>query len=110
MELGEGVEGVHAVFAVGGEVAADVAEGVGAGEGAEAAADLLAGFDHADVAFGEVVVERDATGGWINTTGSTPDAPQKCLDATGYGNTNGTLIQQYTCTGAPNQLFWVELW
>lgn len=34
----------------------------------------------------------------------------KCLDATGYGTANGTRIQQYTCTGALNQLFWVELW
>jgi hypothetical protein len=26
-----------------------------------------------------------------------------CLDAAGYGTTNGTLLQMWTCTGAANQ-------
>src|SRR2546427_12942351 len=41
-----------------GEVTADRAELFGSGEGAEAAGDLLSEFDHADVAFGTVVVWR----------------------------------------------------
>lgn len=48
-----------AVSAGGAQVGADVEEGLGAAVGAPAAADLLLEFDHADVAFGLVVVERD---------------------------------------------------
>src|SRR5690606_14509374 len=60
VELGEGVEGVDAVFTGGGQVAADRAEDLGSGPGAQASADLLPEFDHADVPFGEGVVERHA--------------------------------------------------
>ena len=60
MEISEGFECVDAVLAGGGQVAADGAERFGAGPGAQPAADLLSEFDHADVAFGEVVVERHA--------------------------------------------------
>jgi hypothetical protein len=47
-------------FLGGGQVAADGAERFGAGPAAQPTADLLSEFDHPDVAFGEVVVERDA--------------------------------------------------
>ena len=59
-EAGEDVDGVAALFVGGGEVGAEREEVAGAGAGAPAAADLLLELDHADVAFGEVVVERDA--------------------------------------------------
>ena len=48
------------VFARGAEVGPDIQEGVGAGVGAPAAADLLLEFDHPNVPFGLVVIERDA--------------------------------------------------
>ena len=46
------------LFAVGGDVAADGGEAGGAGGAAELAADLGLKLDHAQVAFGLVVVER----------------------------------------------------
>src|SRR3954471_20965283 len=55
-EHDEGVEEGAAVFGGGGQVAADRAELSGSGEGAEAAGHLLPEVDHADVAFGAVVV------------------------------------------------------
>jgi hypothetical protein len=56
--LDQGVEQIDAVFGGGGEVGTQVAEVFGAGEGAHGAGDLLPDFDHADFAFGGVVVER----------------------------------------------------
>ena len=54
-EIGEGVEGSDAVFAGGGEVAADVREAVRAIEFAEAGGDLAVQLHGAEVAFGLVV-------------------------------------------------------
>lgn len=56
----EGVEEVPAVFAGCREIAAYYAELLGAGEAAEALGHLLPESDHADVAFGAVVVGGDA--------------------------------------------------
>jgi hypothetical protein len=56
--VGEGGDGVAALFACGGEVDAEGEEVLGSAAGAPAAADLLWQLDHADVAFGLVVVER----------------------------------------------------
>src|SRR2546423_1547982 len=57
-EHDEDFEEVFAVFGGGGEVAADRAEVFGSGESAQAAGDLLPELDHADVAFGAVVIGR----------------------------------------------------
>jgi len=54
------VEWVDAVLGGGGEVGAYGAELFGAGERAQTAGDLLPELDHADLAFGGVVVERAA--------------------------------------------------
>jgi hypothetical protein len=62
-EHDEGVEVVLAVFGCCGEVASDGAELAGSGRGAEAAGYFLPEFDHADVAFGSVVV-RGYSPGW----------------------------------------------
>jgi hypothetical protein len=63
-EHDEGVEEWATVFGRGGQVASDRAELFSAGECAQATGDLLPKFDHADVAFGSVVVRRDSpTGG-----------------------------------------------
>ncbi len=59
-EVAEYVHGALLVFAGGAEVGPDVEEGVGAVLGSPASADLLLELDHPDVAFGLVVVERDA--------------------------------------------------
>lgn len=50
-EHDEDVEGAHAVFGCGGQVASDGAELSGSGEGALATGHLLPQFDHADVVF-----------------------------------------------------------
>lgn len=42
------------------QVGTQGAEGFDVGEGAQAAGDVLVEFDHADVTFGGVVVERDS--------------------------------------------------
>jgi hypothetical protein len=55
-EFDEGVEEVDAVFGCCAEVAAYCAELSGSGEGALTAGHLLPQLDHADVAFGAVVV------------------------------------------------------
>jgi hypothetical protein len=52
------LEEVDAVFGCGCQVASDRAELLGAGEGAQAAGDLLSKFGHPDGAFRDVVVER----------------------------------------------------
>src|SRR5947209_10937137 len=62
-EHDEGVEEVPAVFGGGGEVAADRAELLGSGEGAQAAGYLLPQLDHSYVALGAVVV------GWYSPVG-----------------------------------------
>jgi hypothetical protein len=59
-ESDEGVEEVGLVFSDGGDVAAQAAESVSAGGGSKGAGDFKFDFDHADVALGEVVIERDA--------------------------------------------------
>src|SRR3954462_3142827 len=56
-EFGEDIEGPTAVFGRRGEVGAHRGEVLGAGEGAHTPGDLLLDLDHADVAFGRVVVE-----------------------------------------------------
>ena len=53
-ELDQGLVDVDVVFAGGGGVGADGGE-----EGAQVAGDLLPNLDHADVAFGELVLEPD---------------------------------------------------
>lgn len=54
------MEEVAALFAQRGEVGADGAEGLGAGDGTETPGGLLLEFRHADIAFGMVVVEGHA--------------------------------------------------
>ena len=56
----ECVEDVAALFAQRGEVGADDAEGLGAGDGTETPGGLLFELGHADIAFGLVVVEGHA--------------------------------------------------
>ena len=51
------MEDVAALFAQGGEVGADGAEGLGTGDGAETPGGLLLELGHTDIAFGLVVVE-----------------------------------------------------
>lgn len=46
---------MDAVFGSGGEIAADGAELLGAGEGSQTSGDLLPQLDHPDLAFGGVV-------------------------------------------------------
>src|SRR5512135_194855 len=55
-EHDQGFEEVHPVLACGGQVASDRAELAGSDERAQASGHLLPQFDHADVAFGAVVV------------------------------------------------------
>src|SRR3954467_2824487 len=57
-EFGEDVEGSAAVLGGGRQVGPHGGEVLGAGEGAQASGDLLLDLDHADVAFGRVVVKR----------------------------------------------------
>src|SRR4051794_41932954 len=59
-EFGEGVEGSAAVLGRGGQVGAHRGEVLGAGEGPQASGHLLLDLGHPDVAFGLVVVERNA--------------------------------------------------
>ena len=54
---GEGMKDVAALFAQRGEVGADGAEGLSASDGTETAGGFLLEFRHADIAFGEIVVE-----------------------------------------------------
>ncbi len=76
-ELGEGEVEVDVVFAGGGGVGANDGELLGAGEGAEAAGYFLSDLDHANVSFGEVVVERDVRAGGEREVVGVPalDAP-----------------------------------
>src|SRR3954463_13133317 len=57
--VGERGQDRQALLAEGADVAADLAEAVDGGHGAEAAGDLLADLHHAEVAFGLIVVEGD---------------------------------------------------
>jgi len=57
-EQDEGFEEAGAVLGRGGEVAADRAELLGAGQGSHAAGDFLPDFDHADLALGRIVRSR----------------------------------------------------
>src|SRR5262249_23136961 len=57
---GQGGEDGKPLLAEGRDVAADGAEAVDGGQGAEAAGDLLADLHHAEVTLSLVVVERDA--------------------------------------------------
>src|SRR4051794_6927059 len=59
-QFGEDVEGAAAVFGRGGQVGAHRGEVLGASEGAQAPGHLLLDLGHPDVAFGLVVVERNA--------------------------------------------------
>src|SRR5256885_13369733 len=58
--FGEDVEGPAAVLGRGGQLGAHRGEVLGAGEGAHAPGHLLLNLDHPDVAFGLIVVERNA--------------------------------------------------
>ncbi len=54
---GQSLESGETVFAGGGQVATQGAKSLGAAHGAKSAGDFLLEFDHANVAFGEIVVE-----------------------------------------------------
>lgn len=65
--LDEGVEQVDAVFAGGGEVGTQVAEVFGSGEGAHAAGDFLADFDHADFASAALLANGHRRMSWVKS-------------------------------------------
>src|SRR3954465_4343587 len=79
-EFGEDIEGPTAVFGRRGEVGAHRGEVLGAGEGAHTPGDLLLDLDHADVAFGRVVVE-----GHPEVDGEAQIVLQAPADAAGQG-------------------------
>src|SRR3954469_15242840 len=79
-EFGEDVEGPAAVLGRRGEVGAHRGEVLGAGEGAQAAGDLLLDLDHADVTLGRVVVE-----GHPEVGGEAQVVLQAPADAAGQG-------------------------
>ena len=59
-DAGDGVKRAHGVLAGRGDVTADAAEGFGPRFAAEQPRDLLLHLHHANVPFGQVVVEGDA--------------------------------------------------
>ena len=57
---GEGKEDITSLLAQGSEVGADGAKRLGASDGTETAGGFLLEFGHADIAFGQIVIEGHA--------------------------------------------------
>jgi len=56
----QGVKSGEAVFASGGQVATQGAKSLSDTQGAKSAGDFLLEFDHANVAFGQIIIKGDA--------------------------------------------------